>query len=88
MVGIFVKNQCKKLKMPVCRLEDLEAFKNKRTNFDSVAQMFTCRAQEIPEKNHVLYYDQKITYAQTNERANKVANFLFNLDLISMKDMG
>ena len=38
--------------------------------------MFTVRAREIPEKIHVIYYDQKITYGQTNERSNKVANYL------------
>lgn len=66
----------KKLKMPVCRIEDVPALKNKRLKFDSVAEMFTVRAQEIPQRNHVIYNDQTITYAQTNERANKVANYL------------
>lgn len=70
-----MNNHIEKLKMSVCRLEDMDAFKNKRLKFDSVAEMFTCRAQEIPGKNHIIYYDQKITYAQTNERANKVANY-------------
>jgi long-chain acyl-CoA synthetase len=38
--------------------------------------MLTERAREIPEAVHVYYYDEVITYAQTNERANRVANFL------------
>jgi len=62
--------------MPVHQLEDVAALKNKQLKFDSIAQMFTTRAQEIPNRNHVIYYDQTITYAQTNERANKVANYL------------
>ncbi|NOX32481.1 MAG: long-chain-fatty-acid--CoA ligase [Deltaproteobacteria bacterium] len=62
--------------MPVSQLEDVIALKNKRLEFDSIAQMFTVRAREIPKRTHVLYYDQKITYAQTNERANKIANYL------------
>jgi len=62
--------------MPVTRLEDMDALKNKRLEFDSIAQMFTVRAQEIPDRTHVIYYDQKITYAMTNERANRVGNFL------------
>ncbi|OQY51339.1 MAG: AMP-binding protein [Desulfobacteraceae bacterium 4572_89] len=71
-----MKNQIKKIKMPVSKLENVAALKNKRLEFDSIAQMFTVRAQEIPERVHVIYYDQKITYAQTNERANKVGNYL------------
>lgn len=71
-----MKNQVQKLSMPLCKMESMEALKNRRVQFDSVAEMFTVRSQEIPEKTHVIYYDQKITYAQTNERANKVANYL------------
>ncbi len=62
--------------MPVSRLEDVPALKGKHLEFDSVAEMFTKRAQEIPGRTHVIYYDQRITYAQTNERANRVANYL------------
>ncbi|HBV96359.1 MAG TPA: long-chain fatty acid--CoA ligase [Desulfotomaculum sp.] len=58
-------------------LEELDSFKDgRRLYFDSIAEMFTVRAQEIPDKAHVLYYDQVITYAQTNERSNRVANYL------------
>lgn len=71
-----MENRDKKLTMPLCQLEDVISLKNKRLKFDSIAEMLTVRAQEIPKKIHVLYYDQKITYAQTNERANKVANYL------------
>ena len=38
--------------------------------------MFYTRVQEDPTAAHVLFYDQVITYAQTNQRANQVANFL------------
>ena len=34
------------------------------------------RGQEIPDKVLVLFYDEVVTYAQTNERANRVANYL------------
>lgn len=71
-----MKNQGERLSVPVSKLEDVPALKNKRLAFDSVAEMFTARAQEIPERIHVLYNDQKITYAQINEQANKVANYL------------
>ncbi|MBU2429979.1 MAG: AMP-binding protein, partial [Proteobacteria bacterium] len=71
-----MKNQTNRLKIPVSKIEAVAALKNKRLQFDSVAQMFMVRAQEIPQRLHVIYDDQKITYAQTNERANKVANYL------------
>ncbi|MCK5782828.1 MAG: AMP-binding protein [Desulfobacterales bacterium] len=68
--------QKKKPSMPTCQLDEVANLKNKRLKFESIAQMCTVRAQEIPQRNHVLYYDQTITYAQTNDRANKVANYL------------
>lgn len=71
-----MQNQAKELNMPIRQLEDVAALKNKRLKFDSIAEMFTVRAQEIPNRIHVIYYGQKISYAQTNERANKVANYL------------
>ena len=47
-----------------------------RTAFDSVAEVITIRAGEIPNRAHVLFYNEKITYRQTNERGNRVANYL------------
>ncbi len=71
-----MSNQQKRINMPVHQLEDVVALKNKQLQFDSIAQMFTIRANEIPKRNHVIYYDQTVTYAQTNDRANQVANYL------------
>lgn len=71
-----MKHQTKRLDMPVFRPGEVPALKGKQLEFESVAQMFTTRAQEIPDRTHVIYYDQKITYAQTNDRANRVANYL------------
>ncbi|MFZ5643845.1 MAG: class I adenylate-forming enzyme family protein [Bacillota bacterium] len=66
-----------KVKRPVYSLEELDSFNDgKRLHFDSIAEMFTARAREIPNKPFVLYYDQVITYAQTNERSNRVASYL------------
>ena len=56
--------------------DQLPFLKGKRTEFESVAEMMTVRAQEVPAHTHVLFYDQTITYAQTNDRSNRVANFL------------
>jgi long-chain acyl-CoA synthetase len=64
------------LKMPIIKLEDQPFLKGKRLEFDSMAELVTVRAQENPDTIHVKFYDQKITYRQTNERSNKVANFL------------
>ncbi len=57
-------------------LDQLSFLKGKRTDFESVAEMIVARASEIPDKPYVLFYDDVITYAETNERANKVANYL------------
>jgi len=69
-------DKSKRITRPDVALEDVELLKGKQIEFDSVAQMLTVRAQEIPDAIHVLYYDEVITYGQTNERANRVANFL------------
>jgi long-chain acyl-CoA synthetase len=61
---------------PAVSLSDLETLKDKRIEFESVSEMLTVRAQEIPDAVHVLYYDDVITYAQINESANRVANYL------------
>lgn len=63
-------------KMPIIELEEQPFLKGKRLEFDSMAQMITVRAQENPDTIHVKFYDQRITYRQTNERSNQVANFL------------
>lgn len=47
-----------------------------KTEFTSVAQMIATRAKEIPDRIHVKFYGQDRTYAETNARANKTANFL------------
>ncbi len=69
-------DKSKRYVRPVLALEEAETLKGKQLNFDSVAEMFATRASEIPDAVHVLYYDETITYAQTNERANRVANYL------------
>ncbi len=57
-------------------LEELEILKGKQIQFKSVAQMISQRAREIPDTPMVLYYDQVISYAAANDRANQVAHFL------------
>lgn len=61
---------------PNISIYDLPFLKGRRLDFNSVAEVLVTRAQESPDKTHVYYYDQTITYAQTNERANQVANYL------------
>lgn len=65
-----------RLVFPINPLDKVSFLEGKRKEFDSMAEMITIRAQENPETPHVLYYDQVVTYAQTNERANRVANYL------------
>jgi long-chain acyl-CoA synthetase len=64
------------IKMPIIELEDQPYLKGKQLEFDSVSEMLVQRTKEIPDTLYVKFYDQKITYQQTNDRANKVANFL------------
>lgn len=61
---------------PGVSLLDVETLKGKQLEFESVAEMLTVRAHEIPDAVHVLYYDEVVTYGQVNERANRVANYL------------
>lgn len=61
---------------PILELEEVAFLQGRQLEFNSVAEMFYTRAQETPDATHVLFYDQVITYAQTNQRANKVANYL------------
>jgi long-chain acyl-CoA synthetase len=63
-------------KMPIVQLEELPYLKGRQLQFESIAQMLTIRSNEAPDAPHVYYYNQKLTYKDTNERANKVANFL------------
>jgi len=44
-------------------LDALPFLKGLRTSFSSLAEMIATRAEEIPERVHVLYYDQSRTYA-------------------------
>ena len=46
--------------------------------FNSVAEVLVTRAAEIPDRPFVLFYDRRITYAEINDRANRVANYLKN----------
>ena len=56
--------------------DELPLLKGRRTTFESVAEMITERAHEVPDRTLVHFYDQTITYAQINAQANRVANFL------------
>jgi len=57
-------------------LEEVTTLKGMRLEFDSMAEMLTVRASEIPDRTHVIYYDETVTYSQTNGRSNKVGNYL------------
>ncbi len=61
---------------PTIPLNELAWLNGRRMEFDSIAEMIVTRVKETPDAIHVYYYDQTITYAQTNDRANKVANYL------------
>ncbi len=59
-------------------LDALPFLKGLRTSFTSLAEMIAVRAEEIPDRRHVLFGDECRTYAQTNQNADRVANFLID----------
>lgn len=65
-----------RLPFPIANLEELPYLQGRKLEFNSIAEMFHTRTLEDPTATHVFYYDQVITYAQTNQRANQVANYL------------
>ena len=69
-------DKSKRLYQTFWAMQDQEALKGKQIYFDSVAEMLLVRSREFPDRVHVYYYDEVVTYAQTNERSNKVANYL------------
>lgn len=69
-------DKSRRIKRDNVPLEELETLKGKQLEFESVAQMITVRAREIPNAPMVLYYDQEISYAEVNDRANQVAQYL------------
>lgn len=71
-----MSKQVKRAERTVYPLKELPSFQDKQIEFNSVAEIITTRAREIPEKTYVYYYDQSITYAQINTRANQVAAYL------------
>jgi long-chain acyl-CoA synthetase len=66
----------RKFNMPINKLEDLVFLKGLRLDFESIADLISVRAREIPDAPYVYFYDDVITYQQMNERSNKVANYL------------
>ena len=57
-------------------LENLPTLKGRKIEFDSIADMFLARVCENPDFPLVYYNDDVISYAQVNDRANAVANYL------------
>ena len=68
-------DRSKRYVRPQLSVEDIVTLKGKRLSFESVAEMLAVRAREIHDAVQVLFYDEVITYAQTNERAKKVAHY-------------
>ena len=69
-------DKSKRLIRPTVPLTDVITLKGKQIEFDSMAEMLVVRSREIPDAVYVLYYDEVVTYAQVNERANRVAHYL------------
>lgn len=72
-----MSDRVKRAQRNLYSLEELSFFKSgMRRDFNSMAEMITTRAEEIPDNIYVYYYDQQVSYALTNERSNRVANYL------------
>ena len=63
-------------KLPYIPLEQQPYLAGRQLDFESIGQMLTVRSRETPQAPHVYYYDQTLTYKDTNDQANKVANYL------------
>jgi len=48
----------------------LDFLKNLEKYFQSLSEMLVARAREIPDRPHVLYYDQTVTCSQTKEESH------------------
>ena len=57
-------------------LEKLPTLQGRAIEFTNIAEMFLARVRENPDRPLVYYYDDVITYSQTNDRANAVAHYL------------
>jgi len=69
-------DKCKRIVRELVPLEQVPMLQGKAIHFQSIAEMVATRAREIPGTPMVYYYDEVITYAQVNQRANRVAHFL------------
>ena len=69
-------DKSKRVSRKTVPLEQAPALEGLRREFDSVAEILVARAQEIPDKPYVFYYDEVVTFGQMNERTNRIANFL------------
>ena len=73
-----MNDMSKRLTRTLPLFDELPVFKgrNLRYDFETMAEMVYVRSRELADQEFVRYYGQSITYAQMNERANRVANYL------------
>ncbi|MBP7342424.1 MAG: long-chain-fatty-acid--CoA ligase [Smithellaceae bacterium] len=57
-------------------LAEVPQLTGRKLDFENIAEMFLTRVRERPDDPLVYFYDEVITYAQVNDRANAVANYL------------
>ncbi|MDF0552701.1 non-ribosomal peptide synthetase [Kamptonema sp. UHCC 0994] len=70
---------------PKNRHQLLVEFNNTRTNYPQdkcIHQLFEEQVQQTPDKIAVVFEDQKLTYAELNARANKLAHYLQKLGVV------
>ena len=57
-------------------LEQIATLQGRKIEFNSIAEMFLTRVRETPDRTLIYYYDEVISYAEVNDRANAVARYL------------
>lgn len=62
--------------MPTVALAEARFLRGLQRDFKNTAEMLVTRAREIPDHPYVRFYEETITYAQMNDRANRVADGL------------
>ncbi len=69
-------DKSKRFRRTYVPLEKLETLQGRQIEFASIAEMFLTRVRETPEAVLAYYYEDVLSYAQVNDRANAVANYL------------
>jgi len=69
-------------------LDNIRAALRGETNDISWAELLETRAGQVPEKPFLLYRNERFTYREMNENANRIAHFLLDMGFIKGQGIG